>query len=201
MLALLLAFWSMQQGLDIGQAIENSRQPVVKESPATPKGDPTPASPGRQAMAAYITARNPALDPTHAQEVADLIWREAERYGIDPWLAAALAAVESNFRANAYSQKGAIGMFQVMPSTAPAVGHTVETLWNWRANVNAGVHYLALMLQRFGDVTLALAAYNAGPTLVAATGGIPEYGETQEHVRRVLAEHAQLQTSIVRAAR
>jgi soluble lytic murein transglycosylase-like protein len=82
----------------------------------------------------------------------------------------ALARVESNFDPNAHSAAGAVGLLQVLPSTGSALGLDINDPGQ---NVLAGARYLRLMLDRFSDTTLALAAYNAGPTAVAAAGEAP----------------------------
>lgn len=92
--------------------------------------------------------------------------------------------IESAYRINALSHAGAIGLGQLMPDTARMLG--VDPL-DWRENLDGSARYLAMMLAEFGDVRLALAAYNAGPEAVREHDGIPPYRETQNHVSRVLA--------------
>ena len=92
--------------------------------------------------------------------------------------------IESAYRVDALSQAGAIGLGQLMPDTARMLGVDPN---DWRENLDGSARYLAMMLAEFGDVSLALAAYNAGPEAVREHGGIPPYRETQNHVSRVLA--------------
>jgi len=92
--------------------------------------------------------------------------------------------IESAYNPRAVSHAGAIGLGQLMPDTARALGVDPN---NWRQNLDGSARYLALMLAEFGDVRLALAAYNAGPDAVREHSGIPPYRETQNHVQRVLA--------------
>ena len=92
--------------------------------------------------------------------------------------------IESAYNVNARSHVGAIGLGQLMPGTADALG--VDP-FDWRANLDGSAHYLVSQLEAFGDARLALAAYNAGPDAVRQYGGIPPYRETQNHVQRVLA--------------
>jgi len=109
----------------------------------------------------------------------------AARYGIDPSVLEALAEVESGFRPNALSPSGAMGIMQLMPATAHALG--VTDPMDPDKNIDAGARYLREQLDRFGgDLALALAAYNAGPGAVARYGGVPPYRETQRFVSRVL---------------
>ncbi len=92
--------------------------------------------------------------------------------------------IESAYRVDALSHAGAIGLGQLMPDTARMLGVDPN---DWRENLDGSARYLAMMLAEFGDVRLALAAYNAGPEPVREHGGIPPYRETQNHVSRVLA--------------
>ncbi|MEO1474534.1 MAG: lytic transglycosylase domain-containing protein [Pseudomonadota bacterium] len=92
--------------------------------------------------------------------------------------------IESAYRVDALSHAGAIGLGQLMPDTARMLGVDPH---DWRENLDGSARYLAMMLAEFGEVRLALAAYNAGPDAVREHGGIPPYRETQNHVSRVLA--------------
>lgn len=115
---------------------------------------------------------------------ADQLIRDAAlRYGVDPNLALALARQESGLNQNAKSGAGAIGVMQLMPGTAADL--SVDP-YNLQQNIDGGVRYLKQQLDRFGDPSLALAAYNAGPTAVAKYGGIPPYVETQNYVASIL---------------
>ncbi len=98
--------------------------------------------------------------------------------------------IESGYDPRAVSAKGAIGLGQLMPDTATALGVDAA---DWRQNLDGSARYLAMMLAEFGDLRLALAAYNAGPEAVRKHGGIPPYPETEAHVRRVLATAARLE--------
>lgn len=92
--------------------------------------------------------------------------------------------VESAYNPAAISQKGAIGLGQLMPGTARALRVDPH---DWKENLDGSARYLAGLLAEFGDVRFALAAYNAGPGAVREHGGIPPYRETRNHVQRVLA--------------
>ena len=96
----------------------------------------------------------------------------------------AVIAAESLFDSRAVSKKGAQGLMQLMPATAAALG--VEDPMVAEQNVNGGVRYLRAMLDRYDDMSHALAAYNAGPTAVDRYRGIPPYRETRDYVKRVL---------------
>ena len=92
--------------------------------------------------------------------------------------------IESGYDPRALSPAGAIGLGQLMPATADLLGVDPN---NWRDNLDGSARYLAMMLAEFGDMRLALAAYNAGPDAVRAHSGVPPFAETRTHVQRVLA--------------
>ncbi len=117
-------------------------------------------------------------------QLAPVIEPAAERYGLDSRLVAAVIWVESSGDPNAVSRKGAKGLMELMPETARSLG--VVDVLDPPQNVDGGVRYLKRQIDEHRDLSLALAAYNAGPTAVARHGGIPPYRETQNYVRRVL---------------
>ncbi len=108
----------------------------------------------------------------------------AEVYGVSADLVRAVIQTESGFDADAVSRVGAQGPMQLMPTTARSLG--IDDPQDARQNIFAGTKYLSKLLDRFnGNVALALASYNAGPTVVARHKGIPPYGETRGYVRKI----------------
>ena len=125
-----------------------------------------------------------ATDEAELVPVEDLIMQTAVEQGVDPQLVRAIATAESNMNQDEISPVGAIGVMQLMPETAQALG---VNPYDVNENVLGGTIYLKQMLDTFdGNVELAVAAYNAGPNAVRRYGGIPPYAETQNYVSRVL---------------
>jgi soluble lytic murein transglycosylase-like protein len=117
-----------------------------------------------------------------------MIREAAQRRSLSPELVEAIARVESDFNPYEVSEKGALGLLQVMPETGARFGVARERLFDPQANLAAGTAYLAWLRDRYrGDLDLILAAYNAGEGAVDQHGGIPPYRETQQYVKRVRA--------------
>ena len=114
----------------------------------------------------------------------DLIKEYAQKYQIDHRLAKKLIEAESNFDPDAVSPRGAMGLMQLMPQTCQDLG--IKDPFDERENLEGGMRYLRGLLNQFGSLPLALAAYNAGPSRVKEYGGIPPYSETQEFVKKVI---------------
>jgi soluble lytic murein transglycosylase-like protein len=122
--------------------------------------------------------------PLHLQEYADEIALAARRFDLDPALLRALIHAESGFNPRARSQKGAMGLMQLMPGTARMLGVADASLPS--ENIRGGAKYLAILMARFkNDISLACAGYNAGPEAVQKYAGVPPYTETQVYVQRV----------------
>ncbi|MFO1433708.1 MAG: transglycosylase SLT domain-containing protein [Candidatus Competibacteraceae bacterium] len=125
----------------------------------------------------------PRDDPGR-QQVAAWVNQLAPNYKLDPNLVLALIEIESAFRVNARSPKNALGLMQLIPSTAERFG--VQDPFDPLQNLRGGMAYLRWLLAYFqGDVRLALAGYNAGENAVLKYGGIPPYAETQTYVERI----------------
>jgi len=128
----------------------------------------------------------------HIREAASL-------YKIPEALVRAVIKVESNFRHDARSPVGALGLMQLMPATAKRM--QVSDISNPRENIFGGVRYLRVLANLFnGSLVLTIAGYNAGENAVMKYGGIPPYSETQQYVTRVLHWYRRLQAAEVEAA-
>lgn len=118
-------------------------------------------------------------------DIAGMVQAAAKKYNVDSKLALAVATAESGLEPGAVSPVGATGVMQLMPETAQSLG--VTNIYDPKENIEGGVRYLKQMLNTFnGDVTKAVAAYNAGPGAVKKYNGVPPYAETQEYVHKVL---------------
>jgi len=159
--------------------------PIQGEQAVAPIGFPEGGvpPPGLHILNPQSPIPNPRLPP----EVAcwePIVAPIAAKYGIETEWVLRIIEAESGGNPNAVSPKGASGLMQLMPATARALG--VQDPFDPVQNIEGGVRYLRHLLDRFGDLRLALAAYNAGPGNVERYGGIPPFPETLRYLRRIL---------------
>ena len=154
-----------------------------------------------QALAPTVTAQAlivadsnaPAIIPSDVPTSGDanldqIIFKTGDKYGVDPRLIHAVILQESRYIADAKSGVGAQGLMQLMPDTAKRFGCTDST--DEQQNVEAGTKYLRVLLKRFdGDVSLALAGYNAGEGNVDKYKGVPPFPETEKYVRNITGNY------------
>ena len=164
---------------DLVTRAEPRWQPMIvwRERAGAHGGEPEPVA-HIGCMGVSATALADRADP-FLPEVIEL----AFEHGVSASLLKAVITEESCFDADAHSRSGAQGLMQLMPETAAWLG--VDEPLDVTQNLTAGTRYLASLLDEFDDVTLALAAYNAGPGTVRRHGGVPPYAETQRYVKRV----------------
>ena len=162
-----------------GPAVSSVTAAAAKTDPAVT----TPASRTPATSAPASTGR-----PTTAEELDLIVQKTAEKHRVDPRLVRAVIATESNWDVAAVSHKGAQGLMQLIPETAQQLG--VYDAFDPAQNVDGGVRYLSMMLDRYnGDVHKALAAYNAGPGAVDRSGGVPRFRETRNYVQKVTSAY------------
>ena len=129
-----------------------------------------------------ITEKKPVLQTTYSHYVQ----KAAQKYDIEPELIHAVIRTESNGNHRAVSKKGAIGLMQLMPSTANDMN--VGNPFNPEENIEGGTRYLKYLIEKFnGNLTLALAAYNSGPKTVEKYGNVPPITETRQYVNKVFS--------------
>lgn len=137
---------------------------------------------------------------TVGSEMREMIADTADLFDLEPALIHAVVRAESGFDPRAVSSAGARGLMQLMPETAIEVG--VRDAFHPRQNLEGGASYLRGLIDRYsGNVHLALAAYNAGPSAVESHGGVPPYAETKEYLRRVFRYRQEYLHDALRASR
>lgn len=142
-----------------------------------------PTTPQHRRLQPGVLPPTTRLTSASMSELIDALGAE---YGLDPALIRAVIQVESNFNRKAISPKGAQGLMQLMPATVWRF--SVGDAYDPRENIGAGAQYLRELLDLFrGDLTLALAAYNAGENAVLRYKGVPPYAETRDYVTKVLS--------------
>ena len=136
-----------------------------------------------------LTAQVQAADTS---TIKATIVKHAIEMGVDPAIALSIARTESGYRHEARSSHGAVGVFQLMPSTARRMGFNAYVL---NDNIKAGIMYYKMMYKMFGSMELALAAYNAGPGNVKRYRAVPPYAETKRFVSKIMADYHHLKAN------
>jgi soluble lytic murein transglycosylase-like protein len=168
----------------------SGRQFFVNSDPPPNKFDSARFGAGKPHATIYLPAESSFRGPGRPalsidRDGAEKLVREAaERHHMDPALVRAVIETESGWNATAKSRKGALGLMQLIPTTAVRFG--VNDAFSPQQNVDAGVRYLKTLLERYnGNLDLALAAYNAGEGAVDRAHGIPAFRETRDYVQKV----------------
>ncbi len=163
--------------LRTGGEITCARATIARiEADEVPYPEPAPVI----ADAAPVLDAGAAIAPA---ALAPMIETLASRHGVDARIVRAVVQVESSYRSTARSPRGALGLMQLMPATARQ--YSVQNPFDPHANLDAGIRHLRSLLDRF-DLSLALAAYNAGEATIKRYGGVPPFRETREYVQRVM---------------
>jgi soluble lytic murein transglycosylase-like protein len=167
--------------------IERQRLSVERQMQAIQTAYPQPFSWSAGNVVASSAPPPSDCPPISAAAAKTIIDREATRHKMDAKLVQAVVEAESAYSPCAVSPVGAMGLMQLMPSTAESL--QVTDPYDPSQNITAGTQYLKQMLERYGgDIAKALAAYNAGPARVDAAGGVPAIPETQEYVRKIMGK-------------
>lgn len=131
------------------------------------------------------------VQAANVSQVKAAIVKHSIEMGVDPAIALSIAKSESGFRQEARSPRGAVGIFQLMPSTARRMGVNPYTL---DGNIKGGIMYYKSMYKMFGSVELALAAYNAGPGNVKKYHSIPPFKETKRYVAKIMSDYSHMKS-------
>lgn len=173
---------SLAENFD-GRRMFVNAEPVAKEKLAAKASSSRPKNIYLPAEQTFLGRKHEAMSLDRDGAEA-LVKEAAERHRMNPDLIRAVIQTESGWNAAAVSRKGAVGLMQLVPSTAQRFG--VKDMFSPKQNVDAGVRYLKTLLERYnGNLELALAAYNAGEGAVDRARGVPSFRETRNYVQRV----------------
>lgn len=133
-----------------------------------------------------------SAESVSTQDIKKYIVKCAAEMGVEPEIALSIAKIESGFCQEIKSKMGAVGVYQILPSTARKIGYNP---YHYQDNIRGGIAYYKQLRKMFNSDEVALAAYNAGPGNVKKFGGIPPYAETQRFVKKVLASYNEYKTN------
>lgn len=181
-----------QAGKRVSFFVDSSGVPTLTNRPDTYRANPeyTEVTIEYEAIVVPPRFRLGGHAPRYTKDdIALLVGRYSRQYRLDENLVYAVIQAESNFDPYAVSPLGARGLMQLMPATAAEM--RVTDVYDPAQNIAGGTQYLSRLLDAFGDMDLALAAYNAGPGTVKKYGGVPPFKETQRYIRNVRAYREQ----------
>lgn len=162
---------------------DKTRPVELKQAVPIPRDGKQIALPKQNPISPITPASRAAFEDPIVSRFGDLIDQAAAAHKLDSALITSVIRVESGGRPDAVSPAGAKGLMQLMDGTAAEMG--ISDSLDPEQNIAGGSRYLASLIERFGDVKLALAAYNAGPGTVERYGGVPPYRETRDYVEKV----------------
>lgn len=199
-----IAYWEVEQARKAQTKARAKQAEVTRGKPPAvlriPTGWSEAAVKAIPLYAKFIRGWNPRLDERKAWDIAVGIIGFSLQHGVDARLITAMVLVESGFNPSATSRKGAMGLGQLMPGTAKGMGvrnayDTYENLWGTVRLIRGHLEKYKIVTsngQKYGDLVLALAAYNAGGGAVRKHGGVPPYRETQGYIQKVIAWYKRL---------
>ena len=179
-------FFAPVASADIFKYVDDQGVICYTDTPAGKKADRIHKDTPETASGQNQSSQHNSLTGSSASAYHSIIHEKASMYDLDPSLIKAVIKTESNWNSRAVSRKGAMGLMQLMPATATEMN--VQNPYDPEENIEGGTKYLRYLLERFnGDLTLALAAYNAGPKTVEKFGYVPPITETKHYVSKVLS--------------
>jgi hypothetical protein len=184
-LSLLILFISTTAYADIYKYVDENGVDCYTDTPLNKKAHKVHKE---NSTSPAIQQKHSRTEPKRNTDYHDIVYEKAATYDVDPSLIKAVIKTESNWNDRAVSRKGAMGLMQLMPSTANDMN--VRNPFDPEENIEGGTKYLKYLIGKFnGDLTLALAAYNAGPKTVEKFGYVPPITETRQYVKKVLSHY------------